>query len=145
TSGPGEARVASVARAATTVPVAEAILATVAADAQADAAHPVPRRARDGAAFSDAAWRGLAAAWAVATEAGASLAPSLRGFADSLRALAATQRECRVALAGPAATARFVTVLPIIGVLFGIALGFDTLGVLFTTAPGGLCLGAGLL
>jgi len=31
-------------------------------------------------------------------------------------------------------------VLPVIGVLFGLALGFNTLGVLFTTVPGWLCL-----
>lgn len=160
--GSGNERIAAVAHAAATVPVAEAIVASVVADADAGAdagsgAKPRPatgarsvsrmrrRRSRADAAFSDAAWRGLAAAWTIASEAGASLAPSLRGFADSLRDLAATQRECRVALAGPAATAKFVMVLPAVGVLFGVALGFDTLGVLFTTVPGGLCLGAGLL
>jgi tight adherence protein B len=161
-SGAGRERVEAVARAATTVPVAEAILASVVPDsggslddgaapdaaakpdAVAKRAHPTPRRTRPATVFSDAAWRGLAAAWTIATEAGASLAPNLRDFAGSLRDLAATQRECRVALAGPAATAKFVMVLPAVGVLFGVALGFDTLGVLFTTVPGGLCLGAGL-
>ena len=90
------------------------------------------------------AWRGLAAAWQVATEAGASLAPSLRQFASSLRDLAQTRRDLSVALAGPVATARMVMVLPAVGVLFGLALGFDTLGVLFTTIPGWVCLVLGL-
>lgn len=120
---------------AATVPIAEAILVAVAS---------VPVLAR-GAAQQQfgIAWRGLAAAWFVAAEAGAPLAPSLRGFADSLRDLAETQREIEVALAGPAATAKFVTVLPLVGILFGLGLGFDTVGTLFGTVPGALCLVAG--
>jgi tight adherence protein B len=90
-----------------------------------------------------AAWRGLAAAWDVATEAGAPLAPTLRDYATSLRSLAAVQRDVRVALAGPVATARMVLALPVIGVLFGLALGFDTVGVLVTTPLGWGCLVAG--
>lgn len=91
----------------------------------------------------ETAWRGLATAWAVATEAGAPLAPTLREFAASLRSLAQAQREIRVALAAPAATARMVMALPIVGVLFGLALGFDTFGVLTTTPAGGGCVVAG--
>lgn len=103
-----------------------------------------------GAAASAAAasgWRGLAAAWAVATESGAPLAAALREFAASLRGLAETERQVRTALAGPLATSRIVLVLPVIGVLFGAVLGFDTLRVLFATVPGWACLavGAGLL
>lgn len=49
----------------------------------------------------------------------------------------------RVALAGPKSTARIVMVLPAIGVLFGLALGFNTLGVLVTTPPGWMCVAAG--
>jgi tight adherence protein B len=89
------------------------------------------------------AWRGLAAAWLVATEAGAPLAPSLRDFAVCLRGLAQAQRDARTALSGPVATARLVLVLPLVGVLFGMALGFDTLGALVTTAPGLCCLVVG--
>ena len=90
------------------------------------------------------AWRGLAAAWQVATDAGASLAPSLRQLAASLRDLAQTRRDLAVALAGPISTARMVMVLPVVGVLFGLALGFDTLGTLFTTVPGWVCLALGI-
>ncbi len=97
-----------------------------------------------GPGTDDQAWRGLAAAWQVATDAGASLAPSLRQLASSLRDLAQTRRDLAVALAGPVATARMVMVLPGVGVLFGLALGFDTLGTLFTTAPGWACLVPGI-
>ena len=87
---------------------------------------------------------GLAAAWRVATGAGAPLAPALRAFAVGLRALADAQRETQVALAGPVATARLVLLLPVVGILFGMVLGFNTLGTLFTTVPGLLCLGVGV-
>ena len=102
-----------------------------------------PNRAR-GQTY-DTAWRGLAAAWMVATEAGAPLAQALREFSSSLRALAQAARAASTALSGPKATAKLVMVLPVVGVLFGIALGFDTVGTLFTTTPGLVCLGAGCL
>lgn len=91
------------------------------------------------------AWRGLAAAWFVATESGAPLAQSLRALAGSFRALGQTQRDLAVALAGPAATARMVMALPVVGVLFGMGLGFNTLQTLFTTLPGLACMAAGAL
>ena len=93
------------------------------------------------------AWRGVAAAWRVATDSGTPLAGALRDYARSLRALAAVEREITSALAGPKATARMVMLLPVVGVLFGMLLGFNTLGVLFTTVPGIGCLvvGGGLL
>lgn len=89
------------------------------------------------------AWRGLAAAWTVATDAGAPLAPSLRDYARSLRSLAQAQRDAEVALAAPVATARMVMLLPIVGMLFGLGLGFDTVGTLFGTPVGWACLVAG--
>ncbi|MEP6479956.1 MAG: type II secretion system F family protein [Rhodoglobus sp.] len=93
------------------------------------------------------AWSGLAAAWAVATDAGAPLAPCLREFAASLRDLAQVQRDIEVALSGPASTARVVMILPFVGLLFGVALGFDTMRTLFTTPIGIGCLvvGGGLI
>jgi tight adherence protein B len=93
------------------------------------------------------AWCGLATAWAVATDVGAPLAPTLREFSASLRDLAQAQREIAVALAAPTATARLVLALPPVGILFGVLLGFDTLGTLFTTPPGWVCLtiGSGLM
>lgn len=88
-------------------------------------------------------WSALAAAWAVATESGAPLAPTLRRFAGMLRALAQGQRDVDVALAGPVATARIVLALPAVGLLFGVLLGFDALRILATTPPGWACLAAG--
>ncbi|MCU1421848.1 MAG: hypothetical protein JWN36_1499 [Microbacteriaceae bacterium] len=93
----------------------------------------------------DAAWSGLAAAWRVASEAGAPLASTLDRFARSLRELGQNDRDARTALAGPRATARLVMVLPLVGVLFGLALGFDTLRVLFTTPLGIACVVVGVL
>lgn len=93
----------------------------------------------------ESAWRALAAAWSVATDAGAPLAPSLRQFASSLRAAAQVERDIAVALGAPTATARIVMVLPAVGVAFGALLGFDTVGTLFTTPIGIACLVGGLL
>lgn len=121
-------RVRSVADAAARgEPIADALIAAAKADS------------RDAAA-----WRGLAAAWLVATDAGAPLAATLAEFATSLRSLSQNQRDLKTALAAPAATARMVMVLPIVGVLFGLALGFDSIGTLFTTEPGLVCLALGL-
>lgn len=106
------------------------------ADSLAAAAQATP-------ALERGAWLGLAAAWSVASSAGAPLAPSLRSYAASLRSLAETQRDARVALAAPVATARMVLALPAVGVLFGVALGFDTMTTLFATPVGWVCLGAG--
>lgn len=136
-SGPMGQRLSAIAARSAGAPIAEAILSEL----------PVPADpvARGAAPASDiTGWRGLAAAWLVATDAGASLAPSLRDLAESLRDLARTQRELGVALAGPAATAKMVMVLPLVGLAFGLALGFDTVGVLFTTVPGGICLVLGI-
>lgn len=117
------------------------------ADAIAAQAH---RQARENpsahaAAQSERAWLGLAAAWQVATQAGAPLAGCLRELAASLRELAQVQRDLEVALAAPRATARLVMVLPVIGVVFGSLMGFDSLHTLFATVPGLVCLGGGVL
>jgi tight adherence protein B len=91
------------------------------------------------------AWAALAAAWAVATESGAPLAPTLRRFAEVLRSLAQGRRDVEVALAGPVATARIVLALPAVGLLFGMLLGFDALRILVTTPAGWACLAVGAL
>jgi len=89
------------------------------------------------------AWAALAAAWAVATESGAPLAPTLRRFARVLRSLAQGRRNVEVALAGPMATSKIVLALPAIGLLFGMLLGFDALRILVTTPAGWGCLVVG--
>lgn len=122
-------------------PLLDAVAASASAGVRVpDAILDVLARAPRGAA---GAWRGLAAAWAVAEDAGAPLASTLRGLAGSLRQLAGIQQDIEVALSGPVATARLMMALPVVAVLFGSALGFDTLPTLFGTVPGLLCLAAG--
>lgn len=118
---------------------------------------PVARRVAAGADIAAAAagcsglqreaWLGLAAAWSVAAESGSPLAAALRDYALSLRELGDAERDARVALAGPVATARMVVALPAVGVLFGLALGFNTVATLIGTPIGWGCLavGGGLL
>jgi len=89
------------------------------------------------------AWAALAAAWTVATESGAPLAPTLRRFAEVLRSLEQARRDVEVALAGPSATSRIVLALPAIGLVFGMLLGFDALRILVMTPPGWACLAVG--
>lgn len=89
-------------------------------------------------------WRPIAAAWRVATEVGAPLAAGLRAIAGALRDADECQDEIRVALAEPASTARLMSWLPLVAVVLGLALGFDTIGVLTTTPMGAACLIAGL-
>lgn len=89
-------------------------------------------------------WRELAIAWAVASAVGAALAEALRAFAHGLRDAAEARDDVTVALAEPAATARLMLWLPGVGLLMGAALGFDTVGILFTDLRGIACLAAGL-
>jgi tight adherence protein B len=142
--GPQSRRLRSIVRAlGAGATVADAIMATVRTDAIRRRASPTPRSRGDSHAPDAAAWRGLAAAWFVATAAGAPLAASLRDFAAGLRDLAQTERDLSTALAGPAATARLVMVLPAVGILFGMVLGVNSVATLFTSAPGLVCLGTG--
>lgn len=91
----------------------------------------------------DDAWRAVAAAWAVSTEAGAPVAPALRAFAGVLRGIERSRRDVEVALAGPLVSARIVLALPAVAVGLGVVLGFDVLGVLFGSAAGLACLALG--
>ncbi|MFB2586888.1 hypothetical protein [Herbiconiux liukaitaii] len=138
------------------VPVADAILRSLGASPgghqiAAESADSSGRKRRTGAVRAkrdvdaDAAWRSLAAVWSVATEAGAPMRRCLIDIAGSLHAMGGVERETAAALAGPAATARLVMVLPIVSMLSGSLMGLDTLGALLGTPAGLLCLGAGLL
>ncbi len=86
---------------------------------------------------------GLAATWAVALASGSPLAAALRAYAELLRGFAATDRQSRIALSGPVATARLVMVMPVLGLVLGATLGQDTLGVLLRTPLGWSCLVVG--
>ncbi|KJL23590.1 Bacterial type II secretion system protein F domain protein [Microbacterium azadirachtae] len=101
---------------------------------------PLVEAIRDGGG----AWRMVAAAWGVAGTVGAPLGEVLRAIADALQGADDIRAEVSVALAEPAGTARLMLWLPLVGLLLGSALGFDTLTVLFTQPAGGGCLAAGL-
>lgn len=88
------------------------------------------------------AWRAVGAGIAVAERTGAALAGVLEHLAASLRDEAAAQRDVLAALTGPRMSARLVMALPVVGVAFGYALGFDPLAALAGT-PLGLACGAG--
>ena len=113
--------------------------------AEADGADPLPTAildaTRDAATASD--WACVAAAWRVATDAGAPLAATLARLGEVLTATDDARREVAIALAGPLATSRVVVALPVLGLFGGALLGVDTLGVLATTPPGWFCLLAG--
>lgn len=89
-------------------------------------------------------WRDVAAAWEIATIVGAPLADTLRSLAETLQDAAAAADDVRVALAEPMGTARLLLWLPFAGLLLGVALGFDTIGVLVTNPIGTGCLVAGI-
>ncbi|CAM5501499.1 type II secretion system F family protein [Leifsonia shinshuensis] len=72
----------------------------------------------------------IAAAWDVAEQAGAALAPALRGAAESLRDRADAERDVATALAGPRATARLMAWLPVVGVVMAYVIGVDVVGAL---------------
>lgn len=99
---------------------------------------------QESSAGARTAWAGLAAAWQVASISGAPLGVCLRDLAGSLRELDRIARDVGTALAGPAATARLVLWLPVVAVVLGMALGFDTLRTLFATGPGLGCLVVGV-
>ena len=88
-------------------------------------------------------WSDVAAAWQVATAVGAPLAESLRALSTALRDAQEAADDVRVALAEPAATARLMGWLPLVAVLLGVALGFDTFGTLMGNPIGIACLIAG--
>ncbi|WP_434316638.1 type II secretion system F family protein [Leifsonia sp. P73] len=85
----------------------------------------------------------VAAAWAVAEHAGASLAPVLRGAAEALRDRAGAERDIATALAGPRATARLMSWLPLVGVGMAYAIGVDVLGTLIAGPLGWMSAGSG--
>ncbi|WP_295837253.1 type II secretion system F family protein [uncultured Microbacterium sp.] len=90
------------------------------------------------------AWVEIAAVWTVAVETGAPLAETLRAVAVALRDAKEVAADVRVALAEPAATARLLGWLPLLGIPMGAALGVDTVGILTTEPLGAACLGSGL-
>ncbi|ARJ06073.1 hypothetical protein GCM10010988_12540 [Cnuibacter physcomitrellae] len=120
-------------RARSTADVVRAVAEAVALGA------PVPEALR--AASAGRAWRVTGAAWAVAAEAGAPMAPFLSALAASLGTSARMDREIEAGLAGPVATTRLVTALPVVAALGGALSGLGTLAAL--ASPAGLVCVAG--
>lgn len=87
--------------------------------------------------------RGLAACWRVAVDQGAGLAAGLDRLEGALRAERDQRSDLRAQLAGARATAVMLAGLPVLGLLLGVALGSDPLGVLLHTGAGLGCLLAG--
>lgn len=85
-------------------------------------------------------WRVLAAAWALAQRSGAPIALILERVAHALVSLGSLSERRSVLLAGPRATIRLVSALPLVALLMGALLGFDPLRFLLSSA--GLVLAA---
>lgn len=119
----------------------------ITADAPQAPAGRERRAARVAADARKASWRDVSAAWHVATAVGAPLAESLRSLAAALRDGQEAADDVRIALAEPAATAKLMGWLPLVAVVLGLALGFDTFGTLLTNPIGIACLvmGAALI
>lgn len=117
---------------------------TVAVDVVADTAEhgrPLVEAIRD----EGGVWRIVAAAWAIAGTVGAPLGEVLRAIAAALEGAGDIRDEVSVALAEPAGTARLMLWLPLVGLLLGTALGFDTITVLVSRPAGWSCLVAGIV
>jgi len=89
-------------------------------------------------------WRLVGAAWGIAATVGAPSGEVLRAIAAALEQAGEIRAEISVALAEPAGTARLMLWLPLVGLLLGTALGFDTVTMLLTQPAGWICLVAGL-
>ena len=88
--------------------------------------------------------RSLAACWEAGAAAGSGLADAVDRLAASHRAAEEVRGELEVQLAGPRATARMLSGLPLIGIALGMLLGADPLGFLLGSAIGMACLVAGV-
>ncbi len=82
-------------------------------------------------------------AWGVSERTGAPLARVLDGLTEAIRADLQAERERDAALAGPRATATVLSWLPLAGLGLGTLTGAGTLGVLFGTGAGRVCLVTG--
>lgn len=90
-------------------------------------------------------WVELAACLDVAETSGCPLADLLARFAAQLEAEEDAEAARQTALAGPKATVRLLSWLPVFGLVLGMALGVDPLGILLDNVLGVATLMAGLL
>lgn len=87
----------------------------------------------------------LAACWEVAADTGSGLCQSVAVLAESARTQEELQGSLNAELAGPRATTRVLTLLPVLGILLGVAMGADPVGWLLGSPLGLLCAAGGLL
>lgn len=129
----GSVAVLASARAAANIgaPVSEAIRASVAAT--------FPRPDREARI-----WSQLAACFDIAEASGCPLADVLTRFAAQLEVEDDADAARQTALAGPKATVRLLTWLPVIGLVLGMALGVDPISILLGTPWGLAALAAGI-
>lgn len=90
-------------------------------------------------------WMELAACLDVAETSGCPLAELLTRFAAQLEAEEDSEAARQTALAGPKATVRLLSWLPVLGLVLGMALGVDPLGILLGNILGVATLVSGLL
>ncbi|WP_395110250.1 type II secretion system F family protein [Actinomadura sp. SCN-SB] len=86
----------------------------------------------------------LAACWRIAAEQGGTLAAVLDDLATALRDEEANRQEIATQLAGPRATARLLSVLPLLGLAMAAVLDADPMAFLLGTLPGAGCLVLGV-
>lgn len=86
----------------------------------------------------------LGAAWEVAERTGSGLAAAADRVADGLREEAVLRHEVAAQLSSARATARLMAGLPVVGIMLGMSMGADPLGVLLGTPYGLALLAAGL-
>lgn len=85
----------------------------------------------------------VAAAWSISEQTGSGLADVLDNIADGHRRTVEVRRSLAVELAGPRATAKLMSLLPLIGVGLAIMLGADPIGWFTSSLSGAVCLVAG--
>ncbi|MDR6988111.1 tight adherence protein B [Paenarthrobacter nitroguajacolicus] len=90
-------------------------------------------------------WMELAACLEVAETSGCPLADLLTRFAAQLEAEEDAEAARQTALAGPKATVKLLSWLPVFGLVLGMALGVDPLGILLDNILGVATFAAGLL
>jgi tight adherence protein B len=93
--------------------------------------------------FEATACLGLAAAWQVADRTGAATADVLHRLAEGMRSEADARGARGAAMAGPQATSRVLTWLPLGGLAIGQLIGADPVAVLLGTGAGRVCLVVG--
>lgn len=86
---------------------------------------------------------GMSAVWTVSERSGAPAADMILRYARAQRSALDADRERRIAMAGPRATVRVLSWLPLIGVGLGLLIGVQPVE-LFSGLPGRLSIGGGL-